>query len=251
MRYEGKTVLITGAAGGFGRMAAEMFAAEGAKLALGDIDLAGAEEIAEKVEGRAIRCDVAEESDAEALVALAVEIGDGRLDVAINNAGIGHPLGFTAQISHADFMKQMAVNAGGCFLGMKHQLPVMMQQRHGAILNVASVAGLVAAPLSAAYSASKHAVIGLTKTAADEYARYNIRVNALCPSFADTPMVDELRAGLGGDAETIDPKLTNRIPMRRVAAPEEIVQAMLWACSDENSFMTGQALALDGGLTAV
>jgi NAD(P)-dependent dehydrogenase (short-subunit alcohol dehydrogenase family) len=251
MRYEGKTVLITGAAGGFGRLAAEMFAAEGAKLALGDIDLAGAEEVAAKVGGRAIRCDVSEESDAIALVELAVEMGDGRLDVAINNAGIGHPLGFTAQISHADFMKQMAVNAGGCFLGMKHQLPVMMQQRHGAILNVASVAGLVAAPLSAAYSASKHAVIGLTKTAADEYARYNIRVNALCPSFADTPMVDELRAGLGGDAKTIDPKLTNRIPMGRVARPEEIVQAMLWVCSDENSFMTGQALALDGGLTAV
>lgn len=251
MRYEGKTVLLTGAAGGFGRLAAEMFAAEGAKLALGDIDLAGAEEVAEKVGGRAIRCDVSDENDVAALVALAVEMGDGRLDVALNNAGIGHPLGFTAQISHADFMKQMAVNAGGCFLGMRHQLPVMMKQGGGAILNTASVAGLVAAPLSAGYAASKHAVIGLTKTAADEYARYNIRVNALCPSFADTPMVDELRAGLGGTAEQIDPKLTNRIPMRRVAEPEEIVQAMLWVCSDENSFMTGQALALDGGLTAV
>ena len=249
MRFEGKTVLITGAARGFGKMAAEMFTAEGAKVALGDVDEAAVAEVAASLGGVSRRCDVSDEADVKALVDLAVGIG-GRLDIALNNAGIGHPLGFTADISHADFMKQMAVNAGGCFLGMKHQLPVMMKQKSGAILNTASAAGLVAAPLSAAYSAAKHAVVGLTKTAADEYARFGIRVNAICPSFADTAMVDELRAGLGGSADEVDPKLTNRIPMRRVAAPEEIVQAMLWICSDENSFMTGQAVALDGGLTA-
>ena len=249
MRFEGKTVLITGAARGFGKMAAEMFTAEGAKVALGDVDEAAVAEVAASLGGVSRRCDVSDEADVKALVDLAVGI-DGRLDIALNNAGIGHPLGFTADISHADFMKQMAVNAGGCFLGMKHQLPVMMKQKSGAILNTASAAGLVAAPLSAAYSAAKHAVVGLTKTAADEYARFGIRVNAICPSFADTAMVDELRAGLGGSADEVDPKLTNRIPMRRVAAPEEIVQAMLWICSDENSFMTGQAVALDGGLTA-
>lgn len=251
MRFEGKTVLITGASGGFGRLAAKMFAAEGAILALGDIDEAGAKAVADEFGGAAIRCDVAEEADNAALVALALKLGNGRLDVAINNAGIGHKVDFLANISHADFMKQMAVNAGGVFLGMKHQLPPMMAQRGGAILNVSSAAGLVGAPLSSAYSAAKHAVIGLTKTASDEYARFNIRVNALCPAFANTPMVDELRDALGGTAEQIDPQLTQRIPMKRVAEPEEIVQAMLWACAPENSFMTGQALALDGGLTAI
>ncbi|MEM7546006.1 MAG: SDR family oxidoreductase [Pseudomonadota bacterium] len=249
MRFHGKTVLITGASGGFGRLAAEMFAAEGATLALGDVDEAGAKAVAAEFGGEAMRCDVAEEDDNAALVALALKLGDGRLDVAINNAGIAHKPGYLADLSHEDFMRQMAVNAGGVFLGMKHQLPVMKAQHGGAILNVSSAAGLISAPLSAAYSAAKHAVIGLTKTAADEYARFGIRVNALCPAFANTPMVDGLRADLGGGAD-IDHQMTQRIPMRRVAAPEEIVQAMLWACAPENSFMTGQAIALDGGLTA-
>lgn len=255
MDYQGKTVLITGAAGGFGRLAAQMFVDAGARVALGDIDGDGAATVASAVGGedvaRAMRCDVSQEADAKAIVDLALELGDGRLDVAINNAGIGHPLGFTADVSHEDFMRQMAVNAGGVFLGMKHQLPVMKAQRSGSILNVASAAGLVAAPLSSAYCAAKHAVVGLTKTAADEYAKYGIRVNALCPAFANTPMVDAARASLGGERAAVDAQLTQRIPMKRVAAPEEIVQSMLWICSEDNSFMTGQSIALDGGLTAV
>ena len=246
-RFENRTVLITGAASGFGALAARRFAAEGATVILGDVN--DCAPLAEELGGAAARCDVSKPEDQEALVALAME-RTGRLDVALNNAGIGHPLGFMAEIAFEDFQRQMAVNLGGCFLGMKYQLPVMMKGGGGAILNTASAAGLVSAPLSGAYSAAKHAVIGLTKTAADEYARFGIRVNALCPSFADTPMVDELRAGLGGDAAAVDPKLTNRIPMRRVADAEEIVQAMLWASAPENSFYTGQALALDGGLTA-
>lgn len=248
MRFAGKTVLITGAASGFGKLAAERFVAEGAQVALGDVD-ERVFEVAAALGGKAMRCDVSSEDDQKALVDLALSMGG--LDIALNNAGIAHKPGFMADISLDAFNQQMAVNVGGCFLGMKYQLPVMRQQRHGAILNTASAAGLVAAPLSGAYAAAKHAVIGLTKTAADEYARFNVRVNAICPSFANTAMVDNLRADMGGDAATMDPKLTMRIPMGRVAHADEIVQGMLWVVSDENSFMTGQALALDGGLTAV
>lgn len=248
MRFAGKTVLITGAASGFGKLAAERMVAEGAQVALGDVD-DRVFEVAEAIGGKAIRCDVSSEADQKALVELALSMGG--LDIALNNAGIAHKPGFMADIPLEAFNKQMAVNVGGCFLGMKYQLPVMREQRYGAILNTASAAGLVAAPLSGAYAAAKHAVIGLTKTAADEYARFNVRVNAICPSFANTAMVDNLRADMGGDAATMDPKLTMRIPMGRVAHANEIVQGMLWVVSDENSFMTGQALALDGGLTAV
>ncbi|MGB0411572.1 MAG: SDR family NAD(P)-dependent oxidoreductase [Pikeienuella sp.] len=249
MRFAGKTVLITGAAAGFGKMAAERMVAEGAQVALGDVD-ERVFEVAETLGAKAMICDVSREADQKALADLALSI-DGRIDIALNNAGIAHKTGFMADISLDDFSRQMAVNAGGCFLGMKYQLPVMKAQRGGAILNTASAAGLVAAPLSGAYAAAKHAVIGLTKTAADEYARYRVRVNAVCPSFTNTAMVDGLRAEMGGDAASLDAKLTMRIPMGRVAEAEEIVQGMLWAVSDENSFMTGQALALDGGLTAV
>ena len=247
MRFAGKTVLITGAASGFGKLAAERMVAEGAQVALGDVD-ERVFDVATAVGGKAMICDVSSEADQKALVELALSMGG--LDIALNNAGIAHKPGFMADIPLEAFNTQMAVNVGGCFLGMKYQLPVMREQRHGAILNTASAAGLVAAPLSGAYAAAKHAVIGLTKTAADEYARFNVRVNAICPSFANTAMVDGLRSDMGG-ADNVDAKLTMRIPMGRVAHADEIVQGMLWAVSDENSFMTGQALALDGGLTAV
>ena len=247
-RFAGKTVMITGAARGFGALAAEMFAAEGAKVALGDV-LPEVHDIAAAVGGKALNCDVSDEAQVKALVDMAADMGGGRLDVGLNNAGIVHPLNKLANLDYATFQQQIAVNAGGCFLCMKHQLPIMAAQGGGAIVNTASVAGLGSAPLLAAYAAAKHAVIGLTKSAADEYARANVRVNAICPSFTDTPMADELRVTQAAGSE-VDPKFLGRIPMRRVATPEEIVQAMLWAASPENSFMTGQAIALDGGLTA-
>lgn len=247
-RFAGKSVMITGAAQGFGALAASMFAAEGASVTLGDVNEDGAAAIAAELGGKSRRCDVSNEADVEALVALAAE--DGRLDIAINNAGIVHSMTYLENLSYETFQKQFSVNAGGCFLCMKHQLPIMKAQGGGAIVNTASVAGLVSAPMLSAYAAAKHAVIGLTKSAADEYARYNVRVNALCPSFTDTAMADELRSDLGGGSE-VDPKFLGRIPMRRIADPEEIVQAMLWLAAPENSFTTGQALAIDGGLTAI
>lgn len=250
-RFAGKTVMITGAARGFGALAAKMFAAEGARVVLGDVNEA-VHQVAKDLGGKSAICDVSDEAQVKYLVALAADVGGGRLDIALNNAGIVHDLTKIEDVSLETFNRQIGVNAGGCFLCMKHQLPIMVAQGGGAIVNVASVAGLGAAPGLSAYAAAKHAVIGLTKTAADEYARAKVRVNAVCPSFTDTDMADTLRkVTIEGKGEQIDPKFLSRIPMRRIAEPEEIVQAMLWLAAPENSFTTGQALAIDGGLTAI
>lgn len=248
-RYEGRVVLITGAASGFGALAARRFAAEGASLALSDLEAPpgppGA--LSQAV-------DVADEAAVAGHLAAALD-RFGRLDVAINNAGVGQALAPITATEAGEFDRIMAVNARGVFLGMKHQLPPMIEAGRGAILNVASAAGLVGAGHMAAYAASKHAVVGLTRAAADEVARHGVRVNALCPSFAATPLFEEMAEALvarhGGPREAAHARIAARVPMRRVARPEEIVQAMLWICHDDNAFMTGQAVALDGGLTAV
>ncbi len=255
MRFQGKSVLITGAASGFGRLAAERFAAEGASLVLGDIDEDALNEaamipLANGAEVITRRTDVAVEADVEALAGVAVE-QLGSLDISINNAGIGHSLVRLPELTFENYQRVMAVNAGGVFLGMKHQLPIMAAANKGVILNVASAAGLVGAGMLSAYAASKHAVVGLTRSAADEYARYGIRINALCPSFADTPLFNEMADEVAADRADAYKRITTRIPMRRVAAASEIVPTMLWLCADENSFMTGQAIAVDGGLTAI
>lgn len=258
-RFENKVVQITGAGSGFGRMAALRFANEGARLALSDVNADG---LAETVASLAATgadvihdpLDVTVEAD-HVTHAAHIRAAFGALDVAINNAGWGHNLKPLHLISEAEFDASMAINAKGVFFGMKHQLPMMHEAGQGAILNVASAAGLVGAAMISAYAAAKHAVVGLTKAAADENARKNIRVNALCPSFSATPMVEEMakqvgaRTGLDRDA-TFD-QIANRIPMGRVSEPAEVVQAMLWICAPENSFMTGQSIAIDGGLTAI
>ena len=247
--YTDKVVLITGAASGFGRLAAAAFAEAGALLALADLNLdalnatvSDAGIAPERV--LAMRCDVAVNSEVQQLVAATVT-RFGRLDVAINNAGIGHPLARLEDCDEETFDRNIAVNLKGVFLCLRAELPQMVRQGGGVILNVSSVAGIAGAPMLGPYAAAKHGVIGLTKTAALEYARRNIRVNALCPGYTRTPLLDALRlasrhAGQYGRRDSD-------------AAPRqagEIVQAMLWACSPQNSFMTGQAIALDGGLTA-
>lgn len=247
-RFEDRVVLITGAASGFGALAARRFAAEGARLALSDLT-------APEAPGDALSevVDVSDEGAVEAHVG-AVLARFGRLDVAINNAGIGQDLAPITATGADAFDRIMAVNARGVFLGMKHQLPPMIEAGRGAVLNVASAAGLVGAGHMAAYAASKHAVVGLTRAAADEVARHGVRVNALCPSFASTPLFDAMAEGMvarAGSRDAAHARIAARVPMRRVARPEEIVQAMLWICHDDNAFMTGQAVALDGGLTAV
>jgi NAD(P)-dependent dehydrogenase (short-subunit alcohol dehydrogenase family) len=253
-RFAGRSVLITGAASGFGALAARLFAAEGARLTLSDIDEAALGTLAGELGAEWIRCDVSREADVAGQVALALD-RHGALDVAINNAGVGHLPQPITRTKVDEFDRMMAINARGVFLGLKHQLPPMIEAGGGAILNVASAAGLVGAGHLAAYAASKHAVVGLTRAAADEVARHGVRVNALCPSFASTPLFDEMADALaarqGTDREAAYGRIASRVPMRRVARPEEVVPAMLWICDPANSFMTGQAIAVDGGLTAV
>lgn len=254
-RYAGKTVLITGAASGFGRLAAQRFAAEGADVVLGDIQGAALAETQRSVEaagGRAVAVvtDVSKLADCQALVRAGLD-RFGRLDVALNNAGVAHGTIKLVDTDEALMRKMFEVNVMGVFNGLKAQIPVMEGQGGGAILNTASVAGVTGAPLLAAYAAAKHAVIGLTKTVSAEVARKGIRVNAICPAFAETPMLNETLLEDGRPKDEKISRLVQTMPMRRPGTADEIVQAMLWICSPENSFMTGHSLVVDGGLTAL
>lgn len=257
-RFENMVVMITGAAGGFGAAAARRFAAEGARLVLSDIDKPGLDVLATELAGTAQV--YAEVLDVKSELQIAAHIRQSErkvdpIDIAINNAGIGQALNTLTGTSEAEFDRVMAINTKGVFLGMKHQLPGMIERKRGTILNMASAAALVGAGHMAAYAASKHAVVGLTRSAADEVARHGIRVNALCPSFAPTRLFNEMADHIGArhdiDRQEAYVRATARIPMRRLATIDEVVQAMLWACDPANSFMTGQAISIDGGLTAV
>lgn len=254
-RFAGLSVMISGAASGFGRLAATRMAAEGARLSLGDVDAAGLAEVAQECPGAVTHTvDVTDEADQRAWVDATVAAFGG-IDIALNNAGIIAPMARIGETDMADFDRTMAVNVRGVFLGLKHQLPVMATAGGGAVLNTASAAGLVGAGMMAAYTASKHAVVGLTRAAADEYARFNVRVNAICPAFATTPMFDGM-AGAMAEARDISTeaagqRITGRVPLRRVATADEVITVMLSLVDPANSFMTGQAVAVDGGLSAV
>jgi NAD(P)-dependent dehydrogenase (short-subunit alcohol dehydrogenase family) len=258
-RVQDRVVQITGAASGFGALAAREFAREGARLLLSDINREALEAVTDdlRAAGHEViseTLDVTDDGAMQAHVAQAVGRW-GRLDVALNNAGIAAGLKRLPDIPVDEYDRIMAVNAKGVFIGMRHQIPAMLASGGGAILNTSSAAGLVGAGQLSAYAASKHAVVGLTRAAADELATRGIRVNAICPSFAATPMGnamgEELMSRHGIAPEDARARVTARIPMRRMGTPEEIVQAMLWLCAPENSFLTGQAIAVDGGLTAV
>lgn len=258
-RFHGQVVMLTGAAGGFGRAAAHLFAAEGARLVLSDLAEVSLRALAARLsedgaEVLAEPLDVTDEAQVAAHVTRALSRFH-RLDVAVNNAGIAPPLMPLTATDTETFDRVMSVNTRSVFLGMKHQLPPMLAAGRGAILNVASAAGLVGAGQMAAYAASKHAVVGLTRAAADEVARRGVRVNAICPSFAATPLYDGIVDALAGQrAEPrgdTDARFTRRIPMGRIASADEVAEAMLWLTDPANSFMTGQAVAIDGGLTAV
>ncbi|MDD9911059.1 MAG: SDR family NAD(P)-dependent oxidoreductase [Ahrensia sp.] len=260
MTFDGMTVLMTGASGGFGKSATRMFAERGARLVLSDVN-----ETALKAHAEALQADgfevvtitgsVADEAHCQATVDLAMETF-GRLDVAINNAGMSHNPGKVHEVDSARAQDTIQINLMGVFYGMKHQIPAMLaghqaDQQTRSILNLASLAGIGGAPTMSMYAAAKHGVVGLTKSAALEYARKGLRINCLCPSFARTPIVTEgLLDGSDEDAEK-EKFLTRGIPMRRLAEPEEITQSMLWICDPKNSFMTGQAVALDGGTSAM
>ncbi len=251
-QLEGKTALVTGAASGIGRASALALAREGAALCVSDINMEGAQETARLISaagGQAIArlCDVANKSEVQAMVAAALT-AFGKLDAAVNNAGIsGH---FDQRLHQADdetFERVIDVNLRGVWHCMKAELPPMLAQGSGAIVNIASVAGLIGAPKAADYTASKHAVVGITKSAALDYAKSGIRVNAVCPAYTDTAMVQGAIAGNPGMASI----MARAIPMGRLGLAEEIAEAVVWLCSDASSFVTGHALVLDGGLVAI
>ncbi len=257
MRFDEKTVLISGAASGFGRLAAMRFAGEGAKLSLCDRDGDGLAALTQELGGAEVLTQVVDVSsavDQEAHVAATLD-RFGALDIAVNNAGIFTEMKRLPDTTLDEYEEMMAVNGRGVFLALKYQLPVMAAAGGGSIVNTASVAGITGAGYCAAYAASKHAVVGLTKAAADEYARFGVRVNALCPAFARTAMLygftDKMGAQKGeGREDTLD-RISGRIPMGRVGEADEVVNVMLMLADPGNSFMTGQAIAVDGGLTAI
>jgi NAD(P)-dependent dehydrogenase (short-subunit alcohol dehydrogenase family) len=249
-RFAGKVALVTGGGSGIGRAAALAFAREGAKVVVADIDHAAATDTARQVadhggDARAVLADVSREADIAAMIAEAVG-AFGRIDCAFNNAGISGVRYPVHELELADFNRTIGVNLTGVFLCMKHELPVMLKQRGGVIVNNASVAGLRGSPKLAAYVASKHGVIGLTKVAALEYAAFGVRVNAVCPGWTDTAII----SGLKDDEPEMFDKLITRVPLRRLGRPEEVAEAVLWLCSDAASFAVGHPLVIDGGLTA-
>ncbi|MCB1383524.1 MAG: SDR family oxidoreductase [Notoacmeibacter sp.] len=256
-RYDGLTVLITGATGGFGKRAAERFAMEGANLVLSDIaqDPGSAFAAIDPARMTYMQGDIAREETSAKLVALAQE-HFGSLDVAFNNAGIGQSLTPLPETESETARRIIDIDLMGVFYALKHQLPVMSAQakktgRSGAILNVASLAGIGGAPRIAAYSAAKHGVVGLTRSAAAEYARRGVRVNALCPAYAKTEMVlADLRAS-GEPMEDAVANLVRGVPMRRLGEIDEVIEAVMFACDPANGFMTGQTIAIDGGVSAI
>ena len=251
-QMQGKVTLVTGAAAGIGRASALALARAGATVSVSDIDGAGAEETAQLIHdegGAAIArsCDVTMPEQVRAMVEATVA-AFGRLDAAVNNAGIAGS--FEDRLHQADdamFKRVLAVNLLGVWHCLKAELEVMLPQSRGAIVNIASVAGLIGAPKAGAYTASKHAVVGLTKSAALDYAKLGIRVNAVCPAYTDTAMVQSAIAGNPLMAHIME----RAIPMGRLGKASEIGEAVAWLCSDASSFVTGHTLVLDGGLVAM
>ncbi len=249
---DGKIAIITGAGSGIGRASAQALAAAGATVVVSDINLGGAEETAHLIEGAggrvmAIQTDVTDTATVNALIERTV--GEfGRIDYAHNNAGIAYTaaeMGPVHEHSEALWMRIIDVNLNGVWRCMKAELPVMAAAGGGAIVNTASVLGLVGAPGYSAYIASKHGVAGLTKTAALEYGRANIRVNAVCPGFIRTAMVTPVF-----ENERMLQGWIRSQAIRRPGEPEEVAAAVVWLCSDAASFVTGHMMTIDGGQTA-
>jgi NAD(P)-dependent dehydrogenase (short-subunit alcohol dehydrogenase family) len=250
---EGKSALITGGGGGIGRATSLAFAREGARVAVADAAESTAKETVGQInaaggQAMSLTGDVTSAAAVEAMVK-SVVAAYGRLDCAFNNAGIA---GFqvdaggkkTADWSEQSFDRMIAVNLKGVWLCMKHELPQMVAQGGGAIVNTASIAGLIGLPTSSAYVAAKHGVVGLTKTAALEYADDKIRVNAVCPGYIETKMTENTMRRRGAE-------LMEKVPFHRMGKPEEIAEMVVWLCSERASYVSGAAYNVDGGYMAI
>lgn len=250
MRMKGHVAFVTGAASGIGLAAAEAFAAQGADVMLADVNPQGeveAARIGKKYGVRTIfqRCDVAKESDVKGVTDRTVR-DLGRLDYAFNNAGIEGQVAPTDESSIENWDKVVNTNLKGVWLCMKFEIEKMLKQGGGSIVNCSSIAGIVGFTQLPAYVASKHGVVGLTESAALEYATKGIRVNAVCPGIIQTPMFDRFT---GGDPSAVE-AMKQQAPMGRTGEPKEIADAVIWLSSNKASYVTGQAIAIDGGWTA-
>lgn len=246
----GKVAVVTGGSAGIGRSAALALAAEGAAVVLSDLDDERGNAVAGEIVakgGRAafVHADVSDDEQVEAMVSRAV-VEFGGLDLAFNNAGIEGDRAPTHECTPENWHRTLAVNLTGVWSCMRHEIPKMLERGAGSIVNCSSVAGLVGFASIPAYVASKHGIVGLTRTAALEYAEAGVRVNAICPGVIDTEMIGRFT---GGDEEATAAMLAME-PIGRMGRPEEIADAVVWLCSDRSSFTTGQAIAVDGGFVA-
>ena len=259
MRFQDKVVIVTGATGGIGSKAVEAFLKEGAYIVASDLEAEKLDDLERELRASdrmiTLAGDVTKRATHNAIVELAVK-SFGGLDIALNNAGISHDVVRLPLIEDELARRVIDVDLMAVFIAMKAQLPVMAKQyeeaeRLGSIVNVASAAGLVAAPLMSVYSAAKHGVIGLTKSAAAEYAKRGIRINSICPAFTKTAMVESFFETSTHDRAQATKSLTQGMPMGRMGEVSEIISGILFAADPANSFMTGHSIAIDGGLTAI
>lgn len=247
--FDGKVALVTGGSSGIGQAACHLYAQEGAKVVVSDIDEKRGDETVRAIQGKNgdaifVRADVSKPEDCQAMVTATLE-KYGRLDIAFNNAGIGGEANLTADYSVDGWQKVIAINLSSVFYCMKYEIPAMLQNGGGAIVNMASILGRVAFQNSPAYVAAKHGVVGLSKNAAVEYAKQGLRINAVGPGFIRTPLI----AGLEENTQIRD-HLISLHPVGRLGESEEVAELVIWLSSDKASFVTGAYYAIDGGYLA-